>query len=90
MNFLKDILKTVRQKGELSKNDEISENENCLFSLKEQNNDQPITVTSLQNQVSIQHVNVKIENYKTKVVLDTVSVIHVMKEETFNNIKNEN
>ena len=58
--------------------------------LKEQNNDQPITVTSLQNQVSIQHVNVKIENYKTKVVLDTVSVIHVMKEKTFNNIKNEN
>ena len=34
MNFLKDILKTVRQKGKLSKNYEISENENCLFRSK--------------------------------------------------------
>ena len=74
--------KNVFQNCKQSSHNEISQNETCLYSLKEQNNDQPFTVTALQNQVSIQNMNVKIENYQTKIILDTGCAIDLINKET--------
>lgn len=49
-----------------------------LFSIKEQT-DQTIKVASVRNKVSIQPAYVKIENFKTKFLLDTPLVIGLIK-----------
>ena len=70
-NFLKKL--------ENSRSDEqLWENEVSVFSIKEQT-DQTITVASVRNNVSIQPAYVKIENLKTKFILDAPLVIDLIK-----------
>ena len=52
----------------------LSENEQFIQS-KRKINDQPIIAASVQSKVSIQNVYIKLENYKTTVIVETRSAI---------------
>ena len=70
-NFLKNL-------ENLHSDEQLWENKVSLFSIKEQT-DQTIKVASVRNKVSIQPASVKIENFKTKFLLDTPLVIDLIK-----------
>ena len=83
--FKNNVFKNLGNPGS---DEKIWENKASLFSIKEQN-DQTVTVASVQNKVSVESPYVKTENSKTKFVLDTGLVINLIRR-TFKNKNHEN
>lgn len=83
--FKNNVFKNLGNPGS---DEKIWENKASLFSIKEQN-DQTVTVASVQNKVSVESPYVKTENSKTKFVLDTGLVINLIRR-TFKNKNHKN
>ena len=54
--------------------------------LEESPKNQPLSINSFESEQPIQYVTVKINNVKTKVIVDTGSSIDLIDKETFNKI----
>ena len=90
--ILRDILNTVKQKEKLVTN--VGKRTFLQWVYQKQ-----IKIAHIENlkrtffttlNFSLQHMNVKIENDKTKVILNTGSTIDFINKETFNNIQTGN
>lgn len=73
--FKNNVFKNLENPGS---DEKLRENKASLFSIKEQN-DQTVTVASVQNKVSVESPYAKTENSKTKFVLDTGLVINLIR-----------